>query len=212
MCKNCQKNPIYELQNKQKLCRRCFIRYFEKKVLHTIKKFSPIKKEDKIAVLTSNKNTNKNSPVLLSILKKLREQRQQEKPKSIASLNQTKTKAFTKIATPENLNNTAQKILITLTKKINKTSLKKLSPNIKLSKKTEQIKPFYFLTEKEINLYSKIRKIKTKNKEKNKKNIISKFLKKTESKHPEINHAIVNSFLEILPLIKSQHAKKTNQP
>jgi len=39
MCKQCEKNPVYEFTNKRKLCKNCFIRYFQKKVLYTIRKF-----------------------------------------------------------------------------------------------------------------------------------------------------------------------------
>lgn len=39
MCKQCETKPVYEFTNKRKLCKKCFIRYFQKKVLYTIRKF-----------------------------------------------------------------------------------------------------------------------------------------------------------------------------
>ena len=46
MCRQCELKPVYEFTNKRKLCKRCFIRYFQKKVLYTIRKFEMIGKED----------------------------------------------------------------------------------------------------------------------------------------------------------------------
>ena len=42
MCKQCEKKPVYEFTNKRKLCSGCFIRYFQKKVLYTIRRFKMI--------------------------------------------------------------------------------------------------------------------------------------------------------------------------
>ena len=48
MCKQCQTNPVYEFTNKRKVCKTCFIRWFQKKFLYTIRKFGMIDREDKI--------------------------------------------------------------------------------------------------------------------------------------------------------------------
>ena len=46
MCKQCEKNPVYEFTNQRKLCRLCFIKYFHKKVFYTIRKFKMINNGD----------------------------------------------------------------------------------------------------------------------------------------------------------------------
>ena len=48
MCKQCETNSVYEFTNKRKLCRACFIRWFQKKFLYTIRKFKMIDKGDLI--------------------------------------------------------------------------------------------------------------------------------------------------------------------
>lgn len=68
MCKKCQAEPVYILQNKRKLCKSCFITYFEKKVLKTIRKYDMLDKKDVLAVGLSG---GKDSMTLLYILKKV---------------------------------------------------------------------------------------------------------------------------------------------
>jgi len=46
MCKLCETKPVYEFTNQRKLCKICFIRWFQKKVLYTIRKFEMISKND----------------------------------------------------------------------------------------------------------------------------------------------------------------------
>ena len=54
MCKQCEQNPVYEFTNKRKLCKSCFIKYFDKKVLYINWKFDLIKPNDTIAYKKSN--------------------------------------------------------------------------------------------------------------------------------------------------------------
>jgi len=51
-CKHCIENPVYKLPNKT-LCRGCFIKYFENKVIKTIRKFKLIELDDNLVVATS---------------------------------------------------------------------------------------------------------------------------------------------------------------
>ena len=48
MCKQCEIKPVYEFTNQRKLCAMCFVRYFQKKVLYTIRKFEMVKSGDVI--------------------------------------------------------------------------------------------------------------------------------------------------------------------
>ncbi len=65
MCKSCEAKPVFELGNGKKLCKRCFTRYYEKKVFRTIAKYDLIDKGDKIAVAASG---GKDSTTLLYLL------------------------------------------------------------------------------------------------------------------------------------------------
>lgn len=53
MCKKCKSEPVYVLQNNEQLCKQCFIKYFEKKVLKTMRTHKMIEKGDKIVVALS---------------------------------------------------------------------------------------------------------------------------------------------------------------
>lgn len=52
-CKLCEINPVYKLLNGEKLCKTCFIKYFENKVFKTIRKFNLFELDDKLGVAVS---------------------------------------------------------------------------------------------------------------------------------------------------------------
>lgn len=52
-CKECENNPVIILSESQKLCKQHFFKYFEGKVVKTIKKYDLIEKQDKVAVAVS---------------------------------------------------------------------------------------------------------------------------------------------------------------
>ncbi len=68
MCKNCSKNPVFELKGKERLCKSCFIKYFEKKVRKTIRAYNLINKKDRILVACSG---GKDSTIALYLLNKI---------------------------------------------------------------------------------------------------------------------------------------------
>ncbi|MCD4666606.1 TIGR00269 family protein [archaeon] len=68
MCNFCKTKPVITLPNSNKqLCKSCFIKYFDKKVFKTIKKYELIKREDKILVAISG---GKDSNTILHLLNK----------------------------------------------------------------------------------------------------------------------------------------------
>ena len=70
-CKNCLEKPVINLTNNNiKLCRQHFARYFERKVLKTIKDYKLIERNDKVGVAVSG---GKDSLSLLSIIKQLKD-------------------------------------------------------------------------------------------------------------------------------------------
>jgi len=62
-CKRCKDKPIYN-----RLCKSCFLRYFEKKVRKTIREFKLIEKNDRILVACSG---GKDSTSILYLMKKI---------------------------------------------------------------------------------------------------------------------------------------------
>ncbi len=69
VCRKCSEKPVICLPNSSvKLCRSCFIKYFEKKVKKTVKEYKLIEKNDNILVAASG---GKDSTVLIYLIKKI---------------------------------------------------------------------------------------------------------------------------------------------
>jgi len=180
MCRLCQTNPVYEFTNKRKLCKGCFIRYFEKKILYTIRKFSMIKHGD---IIGYKKGNDFKSIVLENMLKFISE-------KSDIKIVKLPDKESNKIAVNLSIDSEAEEIV----KELIKGRTINLKKNLPVQGKT--IKPLYLFLDEEILLYAKLKKLKFL-KKKIKKNKISEFIDETEKKHPEVKRAIVNSLLEL---------------
>jgi len=178
MCKKCQTNPVYEFTNKRKLCKNCFIKYFQKKVLYTIRKFNMIKKND---ILLYKKTKDFRSIVLENILKLLEK-------KFVKVI--TKGKKYTKKVDSSTLTLNSHLMTKLLIKK-DTFSFQELMP---ISSKI--IKPLYLFLDEEVLLYAKFKKLKFK-KQEIKKDNIEVFIETLKKKHPEIQRAIVNSYLKI---------------
>lgn len=208
MCKQCEKNPVYEFTNKRKLCRSCFIRYFQKKVLYIIRKFNLIKQKD---VVGYKNEKDFRGVVLEDILKRfadkwmiglveLRSQTRNinkqliQKSCLITSdqfrAKRGKLKKPNKIAIASTIDLEADKIIHTLIQGGIK-ELKKVAP---VERKI--IKPLYLFLDREVLLYAQLKRLEFK-KIKPKKDKISKFIDELEKKHPEIKRAIVKSYLEL---------------
>ncbi|MEN7982583.1 MAG: hypothetical protein ABFQ65_03995 [Nanoarchaeota archaeon] len=214
MCKLCETKPVYEFTNKRKVCKNCFVRYFQKKFLFIIRKFEMIKKGD---VVGYKKGIDFRDIVLEDLLNMFSEKgmveivRMPSTPqmypeKSFATLKSvprekkdfsTKDKIFTKgkkkinkIAVSSTIDSEADKIVHILIEGDVK-DLKEIAP---VNKKI--IKPLYLFLDAEVLLYAKIKKLKFKKTNK-KKDKLSLFIDELEKKHPEIKRAILNSYLEL---------------
>ena len=73
VCKKCSEKPVIKLTNSNiKLCKSCFIKYFERKAVKTINKYKLIEKEDNVIVAVSG---GKDSLSLLHLLDKYSKKR-----------------------------------------------------------------------------------------------------------------------------------------
>ena len=181
MCKLCETNSVYEFTNKRKLCKSCFIRWFEKKFLYTIRKFKMISRGE----IVSYSNSNSFRDVVLNSLLKMYSE------KGIAKIVKSKAE---KIALSSTVDSEAKEIINIIIKgdadKLNN------KPVVKVNRKII-IKPLYLFLDKEILLYAKLKGLKFE-KIKEKKDKIELFIEDLEKKHPEIKHSIVNSYLELM--------------
>ncbi len=180
MCKLCNEKPVYEFTNKRRLCKRCFVNYFQKKVLYTIRKFDMVRRGD---IVGYRKDNSCRGVVLEQILFFLSE-------KCYFSVVKSPSKKATKIAVNSFLDLESEEIVKILIKG-DASNLKKDLPIV-----GKIIKPLYLFDEKEILLYAKIKNLKFKEQKKNQ-DKIKNFIDEFEKKHPEVKRAIVNSLLKL---------------
>ncbi len=177
MCKLCETKTVYEFTNKRKLCKNCFIRWFQKKFLYTLRKFQMIKNGD---IISYKDRGDFREIVLEELLKKFFEN---------GNVRLIKNKGFGKIALADSSDIVSYKILHRLIEeKINSKEILPVEGKI--------IRPLYLFLDKEILLYARLRKLKFK-KIPEKKSKISTFVDEMEKKHPEVKHSVVRSCLEI---------------
>jgi len=218
MCYLCETKPVYEFTNKRKVCARCFIKWFEKKVFYTIRKFKMVGRDE--VIFYENKRDFR-SVVLKNVLNIFSEKARNELIKlsrnkllEISNSNPDLVGdfRFNKFIKWRNLTKSISKCTLIRVKRakiaientsdiesyniiheiINKKiNLKKHSPIV-----GKTIKPLYLFLDKEVLLYTKLKKLKFINR-KEKEDKISNFINNIEEKHPELKHSIVNSYLEI---------------
>ena len=119
-----------------------------------------------------------------------------------------------KLATGHNLDDEAQSIIMNYFKNSIKTS-SRLGPvtGVKKNRKLiQRIKPFYFLSEKEIMTYAYLNKLtdlfnECPYSQDSYRNDIRDFLNKFDIKYPATKSSIIQSFLEILPMLKKKYKK-----
>jgi tRNA(Ile)-lysidine synthase TilS/MesJ len=179
MCNICEINPVYEFTNKKKLCKNCFIKYFDKKVLFTIRKYKLINPKD---VVGYNQGNNFREVVLKKVLEFIAE-------KYGFNVVKLPNKKVNKIAVPSTLDSAAYDLLNLVIKR-NISNIKKNFPFQK-----NIIKPLYFFLDKEVLLYAKLKSLKYKDIKKN--NKVNIFLNNLEKKHLEVKRAIINGILKL---------------
>lgn len=181
MCKLCETQPVYEFTNKRKLCKICFVRWFEKKFLYTVRKFQLIGRED----VVSYENKGDFRSVVLERMLKMFSEKALVKLIKLPSKKKVNLKAI-----GDTIDFNSNKIIKNIVKG-DTSKLKILGP-----KNKNTIKPLYLFLDYEVLLYATIRKLKFK-KSKKVEDKWSSFVNNLEKKHPEIKRAIVNSYLEL---------------
>lgn len=202
-CKNCKERTVYVDISGKPLCASHFRQLYEKKILKTIRKFRLIEKGDKLLMPV---DINYCSLALLHFLEKYCAQRRIElqiKRGKGASLS-----GFTKLVRADCLDKIAGMIIENFLQKspnwdgcFPKNKIKSQNGK-KHGKELIEIRPLYFISEKESELYCKLNKIKV-NKIKGKikgekaQNKFPNLLAEVEAKHRGTMNAIVNTFLKI---------------
>jgi hypothetical protein len=227
MCKQCEIKPVYEFTNKRKVCGNCFIKWFQKKVLYTIRKFKMIKNGGN--VYYENKGYFKDA-VLEDILKmissrgnvdiiKIKGKNSAHLSKPNLALRGIDNKLLIK-------QQKASDYLLTISKFSRALKRGKIKDNFKIALSSttdaesygivneiiegkgnlknfspvdgEIIKPLYLFLDKEVLLYAKLKKLKFKKfNENTKKDKISEFVDELEKKHPEVKQAVIGSCLKL---------------
>ena len=182
MCKQCEKKPVYEFTNQRKLCANCFIRYFQKKVLYTIRKFGMIRSGD---VVGFKNGTGLKDVVLEDVLNMFAE-------KGHVGVVKFPNKKTTKLALPDTTDSVAGEIV----HEVVGGEVSAHPPTQKRGNLPILIRPLYLFLDKEVLLYAKLRGLKFVKKEE-KKDKLGKFIDELEKKHPELKRAVVNGMLNI---------------
>lgn len=160
------RKSVYVLPNGKALDAKSFCRYFEKKVLYTVRKFG-MQREAKV-----KKSNPVNSNVLMHLYEKFG-----------FAAKDSKT-----IALDDSTDDIAASLLDSWFS--GKTA--RISPA-----DGNKIRPFYLMTEKEIEIYASLKHIGGKPKKKNR---ARQMLDEMEKKHPEVKRAIVQSWFQLLEI------------
>ena len=175
MCKICETKPVYEFTNQRKLCQRCYIQWFEKKFLYTIRKFKMIDKGDKIFIPNSE-------DICVKVLQKLVKDYAQR-----GTIKLVKVKKDAKILSFKTADDFAIDV-ITFLLRGNEKDI------IKIGKDKKEKHPLFLFLKKEVVLYARLKDIKGK-REKNPTKI-GVLLEEMEKKHPEVKNAVIQSYVK----------------
>lgn len=171
MCKLCEIKPVYEFTNNRKLCKRCYVQWFEKKFLYTVRKFKMLDRGDKIFI----KN---NKDIISRVLLRLIENYSQR-----GTIEIVKSKSNAKILLPVTADNLSEEMLEELFGGKEKNLINK-----------KEICPLFLFLKKEVLLYAKLKVIGGETK--NAKSKFTKLLNSVEKNHPEVKNAMINNYIK----------------
>jgi len=177
MCKECGINPVYEFTNQRKLCKNCYVRWFEKKFLYTVRKFDMFSKGD---VIGFKKGRDLQSVVLENLLKMY-------SSKAFVEIVFSTSKKANKFVLADTTSSISFDFVDGLVEAdVSKLKLKPVEGKF--------VRPLYLFLDKEVLLYAKIKGLKFKEK-KISSDKLREFFNSLEKKHPEIEQAVVQSYL-----------------
>jgi len=203
--KKSKEETVFIMPNGERVNRRQFCDYFEKKIIRTVRKFNMFRIKDTISVIIDSRNSiallyalNKlarsRALSLYAVLAELSEKEKKEAKKFCKERQiQLLKKAKGKIATAESVDEIAEMIIEEQFNK--KMNLKKALPVYDSGK----IRPLSLLSNREIELFVKLKGFPALKKKKTGR--VLEIINTLEKKHPEIKHAIVNSFLQVMDLV-----------
>jgi hypothetical protein len=202
---------VYVFTNGRRVCKTCFIRWFEKKLLYTLKKFSMVKKGDVIGYKSGKtfrdivledvlRYYERKAPVKVVKLHDNSPATTNSRPCSVIdNKNLSFTKSLAPTTHPKKLGIT--KVAVPITTDVIASNVVSNIINSNLSKenlpvKGRVIKPLCLFLDREVLLYAKLKGLKFV-KVDEKKSKMNGLLKNMEKKHPEVKHAIVNAYLKL---------------
>lgn len=180
MCQLCNTQPVYEFTNKRQVCKTCFIHWFEKKVLYTIRKFQLADRKDNIGY----KKGNFFREAVIEEILKFFSQKSGAKITPLTNTNKP-LKKITKITLPNTTDIEAEHFINSL--------INSKPSNTRLPKYKKFIKPLYLLTDEEVLLYARLKKLKFNNFTHTDSNILNTLQKN----HPEVKSSVVQSYLKL---------------
>jgi len=186
MCYLCETNPVYEFTNKRKVCKNCFIKYFQKKFLYIIRKYGLIKKEEKICFFEKK---DFRSVVLRYLLEGFFTKYGNE---LIEIKNLEGCKPCDKVALEDSADVVSKDFFnkIVNEKNIIPESFLVFDENKKI------IRPLYLFLDKEIKLYAGLKNLDY-DKKVSENNIFDNFIDGLEKKHLELKTSVISSCLKL---------------
>jgi tRNA(Ile)-lysidine synthase TilS/MesJ len=176
------------------LCKNHFMKYFERKLKRTIKKYNLINPKKRVVVIDVG---DASSSVVVYLMERFY-------PNVVVIHEKDKSKIIKRndqVAISHNLDDEAE-LIMTSVAQDDKKKLRELGP-----KNNNTVKPLYHCTQEEIDVYAKLKKLKFK-KGKTKKTQIKRFLDDFDKRYKGIKHSIVSSYLDIMPVIKKRLLKE----
>ena len=171
-CQKCKAHSVYEFTNKAKLCKECFMDYFERKIFRIIRKY-----QMSLLNIAGDKKDVRYK-ILKLILEKIKINRK------------SKAKITTGI---KNLDDFSAEIISGVMAK-NIPALKKSLPKTKTGEF-----PLYFASDREIMLYAGLKRIKgsIKRKENKMQKEIHSLFNEIEKNDRDVRHAVVNARMKL---------------
>lgn len=189
-CIKCNQKSSISMKHLGDLCKPCFVKVVEKRVRKELRTKNPLKKNNKIVIINNN---SKESAVSEYLLKKIIKDLPVDitlKKSTKLNLSSKTLKKYNKIIIPWSLEDEISEFIESL---FNKTSITKFSK--------KSIKLLKVLSEEEIAMYAKIKKLEYNKQIKRKKSKVKIMLDNLENRYPGYKFSLLNSTRNINSLL-----------